>query len=160
MNKNPRILHFNNYGHVALTLASLEIPTHPNWYVLGMSLAHKNDNGSRFIGRSYALESLEESLTDFQLRDLIKNMMAEEVKSLNCVPCPIKGQKGHYLVHGVANIKLIVAWLRRADKGYSFSKKNSVFHKAFFQLPDTWERHINGYKPVEKLYPHEYIRTT
>jgi hypothetical protein len=140
--EKPRILHFNNYGHVALTIASMEVPNRTNWYVLGMSLAHKNDNGSRFVGRNYAVESMQEGLEDYNLQKIIEQLEAEEVKSLTCTPPSIKGQVGHYVVHGLDKVKDIVSFLRHAERSFSSSKNNSLFHKAFFDLKGLYERNV------------------
>jgi hypothetical protein len=125
------ILHFNNYNHVTLTVASQEVPNIPGWYVLGMSLAHKNDNGSRFIGRNYATESLIEGLNDPYLQEHIGATMS-----------PVFGEKGHYIIHNLEIVKSIMSHLRYIEWNYNSSKKNSVFHKAFFNLKDLWENHI------------------
>jgi hypothetical protein len=122
-----KILHFNNYNHTALTIASQEIPNQPNWYVLGMSLAHKNDNGSKAIGRNNALEMLKEGLNDTMLFEHIYNMSA-----------PVFGQKGHYIVHSLKIVKEIVKELRLIERYCANSKKNSVFHLAFFDLFKFW----------------------
>jgi hypothetical protein len=142
-NENHHILHFNNYGHTALTLASSEIPGHPGWYVLGMALAHKNDNGSRFVGKCYATESLLDGLADFHLETHIKEL-SKKFFGVYYVP-PVVGQSGHYIVAGLENVKKLVTFLRYTDRCHSFSKKNSTYHRVFFDLPQLWERHIKSF---------------
>lgn len=141
-----RILHFNNYGHVGLTIASQEVPGHPNWFVLGMSLAHKHDNGSRFMGKCFAEDRLMEGLEDTDLEKHIYEMkqgvIAAGGRHLKPIDYAPHGEKGYYIVFGLENVKRIVSYLRYADKCWSFSKKNSTYHRAFFELPKLWERHI------------------
>jgi hypothetical protein len=146
--EKTRILHFNNYGHVGLTIASQETPGHNDWFVLGMSLAHKHDNGSRFMGKCFAEERLMEGLEDPYLETHRRELAA---KISNSNP-PIRGEKGYYIIFGLENVKRIVSYLRYADKCWSFSKKNSTYHRAFFELPKLWERHINGFVSPEKRY--------
>lgn len=126
-----KILHFNNYGHTALTIASQEVSGFPNYYVLGMALAHKKDNGSRRVGRALAINYLQEGLDEPLLIPHIKTMET-----------PVIGTTGHYIVKGLDTIKKIVAWLRYTERYYANSKVNSLFHKAFFHLPDLWESYI------------------
>jgi hypothetical protein len=153
--EKTHIVHFNNYRRIALTIASQEIPGHPAWFILGMSLAHKKDNGSRFIGKCFAEERLMEGLEDRSLPQHMKKMTDEVIlKGQNT--CTMTnytpyGTGGYYIVAGLENVKRIITYLRYADRCWSFSKKNSTYHRAFFELPKLWERHIKDFvSPLDR----------
>ena len=137
-----KVLHFHNYNHIALTVVSKNIPK-TGYYVLGMSLAHKEDNGSRFIGRNYAQEALNEGLNDTDL-DLhlaqMRDSIVMAVLDRSGTPNVIRGQKGHYIVFGIRNVKDIMLYLRETERYASNSKANSVYHRAFFNLPELYKK--------------------
>lgn len=141
-----KILHFHSYNHIGLTIASQQIPR-TNYYVLGMSLAHKDDQGSRFVGRRYALEALNEGLNDTDL-DLhlteMRDSMSKTVLSQFGIPNVVRGQKGHYIVYGLANLKALVRYLRYFEYHNGGSKVNSVFHQTFFKLPEVFKKVQNS----------------
>jgi hypothetical protein len=145
-----------------------------------MSLAHKNDNGSRYAGRLNALNRLDEGLDDPQLTDHINEMVKDTLKSPG-IPTPIRGKQGYYIVNGLHNVKTIIGYLRDltklgptkveiltiinnshfADlqqiinhlnslKQNGASKVNSVLHRVFFELPVMWNKTIKSYTGLRR----------
>jgi len=129
MNKT-RFIHFRNYNHIALTIATqhLEGCEH-DCYLVGMALAHKNDNGNKAMGRRMSEDFIDQAL------DLIDLVYSQPNQN-------IFGHNGCYIVRGRENVKLIMRYLRMIERCESNARKNSVFHQAFFTLHALFGRKI------------------
>lgn len=130
MTNKIRYIHFKNFNHIALTIATQESESFPDHYYVGMALAHKNDNGNKVMGRMMSA-------------GFIPQAMELESKIKPYSPCPIVGDSGCYIIKGRENVKLIMRYLRMIERCETQSRKNSIFHQTFFTLHALFSRRIN-----------------
>lgn len=119
-----KILHFHSNNRIGLTIASMKLEDIEREgndgaeYVVGMSLAHKKDNGSRKKGLQQATQKL------------IDYVCGEGLPP---------GQSGLFYVQDLETLKQIVRNLRYYERNYGNSKVNQVYNKVFFDLPKFYQ---------------------